>query len=303
MNKRKIFLIAALLLSSFAVFSASTSAKGDEPVEISISPVNHKIEIEQGETYNGKVTVANVGKKEFDYEISAKPYGVKNASYTDVTFEANEYTDIVNWITFSQESGHLMPNESNIIDFSITVPEKAISIGQYLVIVASAVNEVQDGQSGLDVIGSVGSVVYASISGDAKNSGEITENSIPSFYFSGPISLNSTVKNTGDVHNTATYKIEVRSMFSDDIIYSNSDEPYTHLILPKTERTESWTWDAPMFGIFHVKQTVEYAGDTSIVEKTVIICPLWLIIIVVVAILLVVLKIVLIVKKHRQNSI
>lgn len=299
MNKRKIFLTAALLLSSFVAFSTSASAEGDEPVEISISPVNHKIEIEQGETYNGKVTVANVGKKEFNYEISAKPYGVKNASYTDVTFEANEYTDIVNWITFSQESGHLIPNESNIIDFSITVPEKAISIGQYLVIVASAVNEVQDGQSGLDVIGSVGSVVYASISGDAKNSGEITENSIPSFYFSGPISLNSTVKNTGDVHNTVSYKVEVRSMFSDDIIYSNSDEPYTHLILPKTERTESWTWDAPMFGIFRVKQIIEYAGNTSEVESTVIVCPVWLIATVIIALLLIILKVIMVVRKRR----
>ena len=301
MNKRKIFFIVALLISGFAVFNTPASAEGNEPVEISISPVSHKIEIEQGETYSGKVTVANVGKKEFNYEMSVKPYGVTDAAYTNVTFEANEYTDIVNWITFSQNSGHLMPNESEVIDFTITVPEKAFSIGQYLVIVASAMSEVQNGQSGLDVIGSVGSVVYASISGDAKNSGEITENSIPSFYFSGPIYLKSTVKNTGDVHNTAVYKLEVRSIFSDDIIYSNNDEPYTHLVLPKTERTESWTWDAPMFGIFRVKQTIEYAGETSVEEQTIIVCPLWLIIAVVVTILLVIIWIIAKAKKRRNN--
>ena len=169
MNKRKLFLIITLLLASFTIFgSASVSAEGNDQIEISISPVSHKLELEQGETYTGNVIVANTGKKEFDYEISVRPYGVADSSYSNVTFEANKYTDIVNWITFDQESGHLLPNESNTIKFTIAVPEKAVSIGQYLVIAASAVDQVPEEQSGLNVTGSVGSVVYATIAGDAK---------------------------------------------------------------------------------------------------------------------------------------
>lgn len=304
MKKLKLIAIFITSIISIAALGANTAIAEEDDAEIAISPVSNKIEISQGETYEGKVYVANVGEVDFDYEVEIRPFGVSDSTYLNVNYESNEYTSITGWTTLDKTSGHLEPNTNEAINYTITVPEKAFAGGQYFVIAASTTHELADSQTGFNITSSVASIVYATIAGDAENSGKIIENSIPSsFYFNGPVTLNSTVSNTGDVHNTATYTIEVSNAFNGEIVYSNSDEPLTHLILPKTERTESSSWDAPMFGVFHVKQTVEYAGDTSIVEKTVIICPLWLIIIVVVAILIVVLKIVLIVKKHRQNSI
>lgn len=294
------FIISLLSLTLLgAKFAAATS---DRDYEIGILPVSNKIEIAQGETYIGKVTVANMGLKEFDYEMEIKPFGISDSSYLNVNFEENEYTSIVGWTTLSKTTGHLTPGTHEEIEYTITVPEKAFAGGQYFAVAASITNSIED-EAGFSLTGSVASIVYTTISGDATNSGEITENSIPPFYFNGPIKLNSTVTNTGDVHNTATYTVEISNAFTGEVAYTNSDAPLTHIILPKTERTESTTWDAPLFGIFKVKQTIEYASETSITENTVIICPIWLIATVVALIAIIVLKIVFTVKKHRKEKI
>ena len=286
--------IGAALLNINFVF-----AEDEKAAEIAISPASTKIELVQGELYEGKVTVANIGSTEFDYQIELRPFGVSGDDYTSITFEANEYTSIVNWTTLDKTTGHLAPNENEEIAFTIIVPEKALAGGQYFAIAASTINEPVN-QNGFTVNGSVASTIYATILGDAKNSGEIRDNTIPSFYFNGPVEFKSTVSNTGDIHNTATYKIEVRSAFSDDIIYSNEAEPYTHTIMPKTNRPETWTWNAPALGIFRVKQVIEYAGETSVAESTVVICPIWFIVAVVIIILLIVLKIVFAIRKRRD---
>ena len=45
--------------------------------------------------------------------------------------------------------------------------------------------------------------------------------------------------------------------------------------------------DLPMVGIFRAKQTVKIFGETSVVEKTIIVCPLWLLFVIVLAIVMI----------------
>ena len=107
-------------------------------------------------------------------------------------------------------------------------------------------------------------------------------NNIPTFNFSTPLSTSSMVENEGNVHTDAEYTLEIWPLFSDEEVYTNIEEPMTSLILPETKRYNIQTWDdAPMFGIFKVKQTVKIYDDVSVLEKTVIICPLWVLLVIV----------------------
>ena len=301
-SRGKVIFILGAFLFGTTLLTANTASASDNAVELAISPVSHKVELAQGETYEGKFYVANVGTEEFDYEVAVKPFGVSDVNY-NVNYEENEYTSIVGWTTLSRTTGHIEPNNKDEIVFTITVPEKAVAGGQYLAIVASTTDEVEENASGFNVTGGAASLVYASITGDAKNSGEITENSIPAFYFNGPAKFNSTVSNTGDVHNAATYTIEVRNFFSGEVIYENSNDPLTHIILPNTQRFESTSWETPMLGIFRAKQTIVYAGQTSVEEGIIVVCPAWFIFASIFVIVSLVVRIVLLFKKRRENRL
>ena len=46
------------------------------------------------------------------------------------------------------------------------------------------------------------------------------------------------------------------------------------------------TWnEAPLVGVFKAVQTIKFAGETSKVEKIVIVCPLWLLFVIVAAVI------------------
>ena len=47
-------------------------------------------------------------------------------------------------------------------------------------------------------------------------------------------------------------------------------------MLPDTEKTHAQSCDLPSCGIFKAKQKVSIFGESSIVERTIIVCPLWL---------------------------
>ena len=103
--------------------------------------------------------------------------------------------------------------------------------------------------------------------------------------FGAPLTVSSRVKNEGNVHTDAKYVLQIYPLFSDTEVYTNEEDPMESLILPESERYNTLSWDeAPMVGIFKVRQTISIFGDTSTVERIVIICPLWLMFVIVVAI-------------------
>lgn len=277
---KKLSIITALLLSF--VFSLPVSAAKDDELPdtyISMSPVNETLTLNPGSTYSGELTVANIGAKSFDYELSAKPFSVSDKNYSLNYGEETKYTEISKWISFDIPGGHLEPNSTKKIKYNINVPSKVTPGGQYVALTATTTTK-EDTQSGASfTIGkSVAMILYVTIPGDLNHSGNIIENKIPQFFFAPPISVNSLISNNGNVHEDAEYILEVRSFFNNDIVYSNAEAPLTHTIFPESERYETVTWEqAPQLGIFKVKQTINYLGQTSVEEKIVFICPLWLI--------------------------
>ena len=112
----------------------------------------------------------------------------------------------------------------------------------------------------------------------------------------------STVKNNGNVHTNAKYTLQVWPLFSDEEICTNEEEPATSLIMPETERMHVEECNLPSVGIFKVKQTVEIFGEKSVAEKTILMCPLWLLFLVLFAIIALVIWIVTKVKKKPAKK-
>lgn len=276
-------------------------------VGISLSPMNQKIILVPGKTYEGSFVVLNgaTNTEDLVFSVSANPFYV-DESYTPIYQNNGDYNQIVEWTTVDSNGGTLSPNEKKEIHFSIDVPKDAPAGGQYLAITVTGGNSddesrMQGGQN-INVQYAMAHIVYAEIAGTTERKGEILNVDVPSFLFSGKISGTSSIKNTGNVHSNASYVLKIFPIFSDEEVYTNEEDPESKTILPNRTLLNTTTWnETPPIGIFNVVYTAEFEGVTSEVKKLVIVCPLWLLFVIIAAFLLAVFWLFSRNKKRKKN--
>ena len=299
MKKHLIYSAIVLVAAIFSFGLINNTYAEDKPtVTISISPTRESADLKPGDSFTGSFRVASIGTAAFDYTISAKPFTVTDRNYSFNYGESNEFTNTEDWVVFDSTSGHLEPNSVDRIYYTIHVPHDATPGGHYIALLAST----KGGEDAMiNVESSVALIVYLTVEGEINRSGDIIENNIPQFYLTGPIHVDSLVKNTGNIQGEATYEVEIRNFFTNEIAYTNQENPATAIILPKTERFSTSNWDgAPALGIFKVRQTIKFLDKVSTEEKIVIICPLWLIFIIVFVIALLIVRA--FSRKNSQNK-
>lgn len=277
MRLRKIcggFLLA-LLIALFGVMPVS--ADGEKPdYRLQISPVRLDLDLEPGTTSTGTFEVQNTGLKAYDFVLGVDPYSVTDENYSIDSETRTAYTDIVDWITFSQNEGHVEPNQNQEITVTVTVPDDVPAGGQYAMIYAEMVRDDELESTGVAVNHRVALLVFSEVEGNTRREGQVLETKIPTILFNPPITATSLVENTGNVHATAYYTLQVFPLFGDEEVYTNEENPATLTILPETQRFNSISWDgAPQLGIFRVRETVTILDDTQTIEKIVFLCPIW----------------------------
>lgn len=293
MQKKSIKILFASILFFSSVLLATIPANADEETtekpEISqlLTPSNITIELEPGEVYTDYFEVYNTGTKEINVRAYALSHKVIGEDYKTVDYDAaDSYSLIRNWITFSQPQYHIEPDDYVRVYYTVTVPEDVAGIGQYASLMSEIIEE--DGST-ISTINRVGINLNAIVHGETHEDGygEIKENSINVFSLTPPISTTSLVKNNGNVQGYEHIIMEVYPLFSEDPAYIYDNDEQKQIVYPETERFITTTWNsAPKLGIFKVIQKIEFMGETSKIEKIVVICPIWLIFTIVVIILI-----------------
>ena len=127
----------------------------------------------------------------------------------------------------------------------------------------------------------IASVIYAQVDGEVVHKGEILENNIPDFSASPDVSVSSLVSNEGNMHEMANITIKATNVFTGEVISSSEsgDGVYTELIMPDSQKFINKEIEGlPMVGIINLQQNIYYNGETSTMEKNLIICPIWLLV-------------------------
>lgn len=312
-KKRILILVGVLSLSLW--FSAVPSMVFAASNSMTVSPPKQRIILIPGEKYSNTISVFNASDstRDLKYEVSVGSFSQKkdgsndnidDYGAVDVVSESS-YNQIMQWITLDRTSGQVAPGKTEDITYVIDVPDNAPAGGQYATIIVADVTTSNNSGGGnvmIDQQFQFASIIYAEVAGETKEDGVITDNNIPSFLMSSPLQASSLVRNNGNVHTDAEYTLQVWPLFSDEELCTNEEKPETSLILPDTERYHVQTCDLPSFGVFRAKQTVKIFGETSEMERTIIVCPLWLLFLILFVIIGLIIWIFARVKKGRERK-
>ena len=284
-----------------------------------VSPMDENLVLNPGDSYSSSITVyiSEQYETKVKYKAEIAPYFVDDDYKNDFSNEYGEKNEIVKWITINNnQEAILSPGEKSVVTYTINVPSSAAGGGQYAAILVSAEawdenskNE-SDNKNNNDQVG-VGLIeekkiahrIFVEVAGNVTRQGEIDDLEVPGFLLNGDIIATSKVKNTGNTHGEAKYKLQVFPLFSSEEVYTNEEDPATRTILPGRTLLNELTWDkTPAIGIFNVVYTVEFEGVTAQVKKMVIKCPIWLLFIIIFAVILIILYFVLKAKARKGGN-
>ena len=301
---KSLLMVFAMLFSSFAGVGVAFADMDGMDTVMTISPPKQRIVLTPGEDFEGSISVASssTAKNGLKYSVTIGAFGLTkdengNTNYNDVDVDTvTGYNQMMEWIELKKEEGEVEIGGVDTIPFVIHVPKNAPAGGQYATIIVQNETGLDNtGGSGITIESKVrfASSIIAEVTGDTVEKGEILENNIPSFLLSNKLEATSTVKNEGNLHTDAEYVLQVWPLFSDEEICTNEEDgkvrgvegDKTKMIMPDTERYHTLTCNLPSFGIFRAKQKVTVFGETSEVEKMVIVCPLWLLFLILFAII------------------
>lgn len=284
---------------------------------LTMSPMLQQVIVNPGEPKQASFRVSNpaAATSNLSYELSVEPF------YTDdkgsITYEAEgDMGDIMDWITFDvPTTGSIEPNGVEEIVFTIDPPESAPAGGQYFsIMVTQTGNDAEaNGESGdsdannrqttIKETYQMAHLVYAEVTGNVVRKGTISEVSLPSFLLSGKITGSASVENTGNVHEDATYTMQVFPLFSEEEVYTNEEDPEKVTILPNRTIYHQTSWDnTPTVGIFNVVYTVRFGESTEQISKMVIICPIWLLFLILFAIAAIIIWLVMRARSRKSTN-
>lgn len=250
-----------------------------------VSPMLEKISLKAGETYTGSILIANPkdATEDFYYKISTSPYSVIGENYIADFETISDWSRILEWTTLEDTEGTLKPNETKRIFYTIEVPKNAPAGGQYLKIGVTS-NAAASGSGGaVQDVFEIASLVFAEIDGETTRGGRILEGKIPDFVTSSNPAVTAKFTNTGNVHETATTTLYVKNLLGGGEIYpQNGENPEMEsIIMPLSTRVVSRQIpNLPVVGIFEVKETISYRGDTMDVTSVMVVCPAWFILLI-----------------------
>lgn len=289
------------------------SDSSSKMTSMTVSPMNQQIILTPGEVYQGSVKVTNsvdspgplkysVGVGSFSQradENSVDDYGVID------TQAVSNYNQMMQWITVDPTNGEIQPNDTQVVNFTITVPDDAPAGGQYatLLFQNDSEREEHSGNVNIESKFQIASIIYADVTGETRNEGKILDNAIPGFLLAGPLKAEAMVENDGNVHTDATYTLQVWPLFSDEEICTNEDKPGKSLVMPETKQYHVEECTLGIAGIYRAKQTVTIFGETSVVEATVFLCPIWLLLVILAVIVVIIVMIVKRVKKGKKFAV
>lgn len=244
---------ALLLVSSFYfLFSSLTSPvwAQEAGIRLSTSPLPINLTTKPGSTATTDLRVRNSGSQTETLKVGLLTFSAEGQTGAPKLRERQAGDDFFDWVTFSEDTFRIAPNEWHTITMTINVPESA-AFGYYYAVTFSREGAVYSPQDQAKLIGATATLVLLDVDAPgAKRDLTITEfKTNRSWYEFLPVSFLTTIKNTGNVHAVATGNIFISRAGSKEAVSTLKVNEAVGNILPNSGRvfTTNWTEGFPTY--------------------------------------------------------
>lgn len=269
-----------VLLSLVFLHSSPAHAQANTSQNITMSPASTLLSIQPGATVEKSFQILNSGGDAYSVFTTVSPYHVSGLQYDPSFTQLPGTTDTASWVKISNASTTVGPQKLSEIKYSVSVPEGTPPGGYYAVLFAETRPIDTTERSGVVPRNRVGNILYITVEGAVKMSGEVKAEPVSGFQYRSSIPVGFKVSNTGGIHFQSTVKVSVKGIAGKEL-YNATIERY---ILPQTERSIpiNWTPSSPV-GIYTVSRTATAAGENKkIADETFIYVQPWVIVAIIV---------------------
>jgi hypothetical protein len=257
-SKVHTIVFGGLLVAISALVLSQGTAKADNTgYIITMSPSSTELSANPGASTNSTFAAVNEGTAGYTLGLSVAPYHVAGVNYDPEFNVLPGKTDASKWLHLNTASGQILgPGKAQTISYSLNVPAGTAPGGYYAVIFASAIPPTNNG---VTAINRVGDIIYITVNGPVKKTGDLKSVGLPYVSFAKKLSMGALVQDTGGVHFITNVNVKVKSIFG-HVAYNANLQRY---VLPQTERLVSTTWtNVPLFGIYEVSRSATVFGKT-----------------------------------------
>ena len=245
LSRTNTFIFATLffVIGSLSVVSPAHAQTAEAGLRLITSPLPISLITEPGKTVTTELKVKNGGTEKEALKIDLMKFKAYEESGKPQLLEREPGDDFLNWVTFSESTFTLAPDEWKTITATFAVPETA-SFGYYYALVFSRAQDAKADQNQTAVVGGTAVLVLLEARvPDAKRGVTVTEFSVKKkFYEFLPATFNIKLKNTGSVHIAPRGNIFIDQGDTHDIaiLEVNSEKGN---ILPDSSRVFEGLWN------------------------------------------------------------
>lgn len=264
-------LVFVSLMLSMQALLLSPGIYAAKPSGITVTPVRSRPTLQPGSTSAGSLKITNNTATVQKLNLSAEHFGVTNENY-DYSF-----TEVgsENWISFTDNSITLQPNQSKELAYKLAVPASASPGGHYFSLMVAT--QGSNNSTRINEIYRIASMIYLEVSGKIVYKSSLLSLDVPWLTTDKNIPFSVRLANNGNTHEDTRVSVKTETL---GINRLGTEKILPNLTLPNTIRNiDSKTQLGWLPGLY--KFTATYApkqGGQDIKSQTVVYLPLWSII-------------------------
>ncbi len=284
-NARRAAAGAVLILVALAAgapcFLPRAAAQSADATSLTITPPFFTLNASPGDAWASSIRVVNTNAAPLPVVATVMGFAPSDqeghGTFKNLSEIAGDPDALANWITLGSSTAVVPPGSAADVPFSINIPKDASPGGHYAGILIGTQSPEGSPASGshIGISSFISALIFVTVSGDIKESGNIQEFSTDKGFYQRPdVNFNLVFANTGNVHVRPVGEIQIYNAFGKEegTVPVNQEETFGY-VLPSSSRKFSEEWQGPGnlwdIGRFTAIVTLAYGVDgTKSVSQT-----------------------------------
>jgi len=236
------YVAATLVLGTLVLATTIDTAKAEDKLSVSISPVLFNLTADPGQTLTNTLKITNASAdKPQAIVMSVEAFTGTETGEAVVTTDGNPDYSLNEWVTFSPASFTIPPGQSQNVTYTIKIPANAEPGGRYGSLLASTPQENLNKGTGASTIQKIGALVLLRVSGPISYQASVKSfTPAKTFFERSPVTFTMLIHNNSTVHIEPKGYVTIANMFGHKVVDIPVDQ---RIILPQEDRLLTVTWD------------------------------------------------------------